>query len=471
MSLVPKMIIIAMVMMMMMMMIPASSAHADDDLESYVNVLGGTDSRYDLSTGNTLPLIQVPWGFNSYSIQSDDDPTYKGWWFHPSDRRFFGLRVTHQPSPWIEDYGNFLISPSVLFDDVIAASLDGTHKEKSNKRMVTNGNSLMQFTGYSSKRSIFSPSYFKTFLYGYSTSRGNTVLEFSPTSHGGVLKVQFPEFDETIQSSQSRRIAIVLNGDSDFSSVQYKGLSDSPSTVMISGYSKANSGGVGDDNSNFAHYFVAFVYLGPQGNKPSTYIRSEATANGAFVDFDATNHLNDLLTVRFATSFISIDQALINLQQEVGLDKSFDDVHAETKSKWQSVLGRIKIEEVSKDYSPAEALNLYTTFYSCLYRASLFPRLLTETAADGSLVHWSPYASSSETRVMPGHLSADSGFWDAYSTVYPGLTLWNRPMLTNLLNGWVNSYKEGKWLVKWASPGFRTGMGMIIIIYNSYTLL
>jgi putative alpha-1,2-mannosidase len=339
--------------------------------------------------------------------------------------------------------------------------------------MVSNSNSLMQFTGYSSKRSIFSPSYFKTFLYGYSTSKGNTILEFSPTSHGGIMQVQFPDYDQTIQSSQSRRISIVLNGDSDFSSVQYKGLADSPSTVMISGYSKANSGGVGDDNSAFAHYFVAFVYLGPQGNKPSTFTRSEATANGAFVDFDGTNPLNNLLTVRFATSFISIDQALVSLEQEVGLDKTFDDVRVEAKSKWNSALSRIKIEEVSKDYSPAEASNLYKTFYSCLYRASLFPRLLTETAADGSLVHWSPYASSSETRVMPGHLSADSGFWDAYSTVYPGLTLWNRPMLTNLLNGWVNSYKEGKWLVKWASPGFRTGMGMIIIniIYTTTTTI
>lgn len=438
------------------------------DLEKYVNVLGGTESRYDLSTGNTLPLIQLPWGFNGYSIQSNDDPTFKGWWFHPDDRRFFGLRVTHQPSPWIEDYGNFLISPSVLFDDVFASSIkDNSNNNNDNikKKKTTipssDGNQLIQFTGYSTKspHSLFSPSYFKTSLYGYSTSIENTILEFSPTSHGGIMKVQFPSFDSSISSLQTRRIAFVLNGNDDYSSVEYKKLSnDEKETVMVSGYTKVNSGGVGDENSDFSHFFVAFVYRGLKGNEPSTFLHSGASKDGAYVDFDGTSPLNDLLTVRFATSFISIDQAIANLQQEVDSSKSFDEVRKSARDAWQAVLGRVKVEEVSKDYSASEAEGFFSTFYSCMYRASLFPRLLTEVAADGSLMHWSPYAKSSNTRVMPGHLSADSGFWDAYSTVYPGLSLWNRPMLTNLINGWINAYKEGSWLPKWSSPGYRSGM-------------
>ncbi len=58
-----------------------------------------------------------------------------------------------------------------------------------------------------------------------------------------------------------------------------------------------------------------------------------------------------------------------------------------------------------------------TLFYSALYRACLFPRQLGETAADGSEVHWSPYAQTTAQRVMPGALSTDSGFWDAWNTV------------------------------------------------------
>jgi putative alpha-1,2-mannosidase len=239
----------------------------------------------------------------------------------------------------------------------------------------------------------------------------------------------------------------VLNGNDDYSSVEYKKLSnDEKETVMVSGYTKVNSGGVGDENSDFSHFFVAFVYRGLKGNEPSTFLHSGASKDGAYVDFDGTSPLNDLLTVRFATSFISIDQAIANLQQEVDSSKSFDEVRKSARDAWQAVLGRVKVEEVSKDYSASEAEGIFSTFYSCMYRASLFPRLLTEVAADGSLMHWSPYAKSSNTRVMPGHLSADSGFWDAYSTVYPGLSLWNRPMLTNLINGWINAYKEGSWL-------------------------
>ena len=117
------------------------SERAISNPEEFVNILGGTDSRYDLSHGSTLPLIAVPWGFNSYAPQTDDDSNYQGWWFHPSDRRFFGLRVTHQPSPWISDYGNFLIK------GYMPAS-------------VTSDSSADAYTGYSPKTTVYSPYFY-----------------------------------------------------------------------------------------------------------------------------------------------------------------------------------------------------------------------------------------------------------------------------------------------------------------------
>ena len=113
--------------------------------EEFINILGGTDSRYDISHGSTLPLIALPWGFNTYAPQTDDDSNYQGWWFHPSDRRFFGLRVTHQPSPWISDYGNFLIK------GYIPAS-------------TTTDSGADKFTGYSPKTTTYSPYYYETTL-------------------------------------------------------------------------------------------------------------------------------------------------------------------------------------------------------------------------------------------------------------------------------------------------------------------
>lgn len=449
------------------------SAQAVSNPEDFVNILGGTDSRYDLSHGSTLPLVALPWGFNTYAAQTDDDGS--GWWFHPTDRRFFGLRVTHQPSPWIADYGNFLIK------GYMPAS-------------VNSDSSADQYTGYSPKTTVYSPYFFETNLMAYSTEEENTQFAFTPTSHGGIARVKFPKYDAnaakycsgtslntakfqdtkystanetaTVTSTysgftQTRRIAFVLHGGSDQSNVDK---STEDSTVMLSGYTTANSGGVGDQNSAFAHYFVAMLYGGSNGDIPITTTNFKADANSVYVDFSPENIHHEVITIRFATSFVSQEQALTNLQTEVSNDKTFDTIMNEAKSTWNKVLSRTKITSLGSasnkapSYTPTEAVDLYTTFYSSLYRASLFPRSISEFTADGTEIHWSPYATTPEERVASGPLTTDSGFWDAWNTVYPLLTLVNRPKLGRLMTGWMNAYKESGWVPQWASPGFRGSM-------------
>lgn len=416
------------------------------DLESYVNILGGTDSRYDVSHGSTLPLITRPWGFNTFAPQTDDDPTWPGWWFHPSDRRFFGLRLTHQPSPWIADYGNFLIKAYMPSDPKDkTASRDG-------------------FTSFSPDKSVFSPHLFETTLYTYGNTNGNVKLQFTPSSHGGIFRAQFPTFiaqevgDSNANAAQEqiRRFSIELPKNTDFSEVI---VSPIDGTAMISGYTKANSGGVGSDSAAFAHYFVAAVYLGKNGDmKTSVNAASfQAGGNKAWLDFAPEDVNTEMLTIKIATSFISKDQAIQNLKNEL-LSASFDSLLSEAKEEWRSVLGRVKITEAPKGYNQCQLEDLYTIFYSTLYRSSIFPRIISEVDADNKEVHWSPYAQSADTRVADGPLSTDSGFWDAWNTVYPLLSLVNRPMLGRTMQGWVNAYKEGGWLPKWASPGYRGSM-------------
>ncbi len=139
-------------------------------------------------------------------------------------------------------------------------------------------------------------------------------------------------------------------------------------------------------------------------------------------------------------------------------DKSFESLLTEAFDEWESVLGRARVTDAPSGYSECQLHDLYTVFYSSMYRASLFPRQLTELSADGTPVHWSPYASSPDARVSQGPLSTDSGFWDAWNTVYPLMTLLNRPVLGEMTQGWVNAYSEGGWLPKWASPGYRGSM-------------
>jgi putative alpha-1,2-mannosidase len=391
--------------------------------EEYVNILGGSDSRYDLSHGSTLPLITLPWGFNTYAPQTNDDGD--GWWFHPSDRRLFGLRVTHQPSPWISDYGNFLMQGYMPVDAATVSSAD-------------------QFTGYSpqSHSTQFYPYLFETTLLAYSTATETTRMQFAPTLHGGVLRLQFPRFDPSaVGFSQVRRVALSLNGGRDQSSV---GKCPADGTVMLSGFTTANSGGVGSEEASaFKHFFAACVYGGEEGVAPLAVdeaLGAQADAVTVWANFRPEEPLHQTLTVRFATSFISVEQAQLSLQREAGTDRSFEQVASDAKAAWNEVLSRVKVTAVdsassatasasapapsapasaeSQAYSPSEASALLTTFYSSLYRASLFPRLLSEVDASGVEVHWSPYAASLEQRVMAGPLSVDSGFWDAWNTVY-----------------------------------------------------
>ncbi len=409
--------------------------------EEFVNILGGTDSRYDISHGSTLPIIGYPWGFNHYTIQTDDDDNWPGWFFHPSDRRFYGLRITHQPSPWIQDYGNFLIKATIPSSLTPGAD---------------------QFTGYSPKTSFFSPYYFNTTLYSYGTDEDQLTIEFVPEMHSGIFKANFPKYVEYKNGNefiQTRRISVVVNGGSDFTEI---GINEADGTVKISGYTSQNSGGVGDENAAFKHYFVCLLYGGEDGTKPldSSMITNVHSDNQqVYVDLKPDVSITATITVRFATSFISESQAELNLQHEVATDKTWNSVYAKVKNTWNKLLKKVQIPEPGAFDSVDELKNAYTLFYSCLFRSSLFPRKLTEYDKSMQPVHWSPYATSSTNRVVGGTLSADIGFWDAHHAVFPLLTLLHKDTLgAEILQGWVNAYKEGGWMPKWSSPGYRSGM-------------
>jgi predicted alpha-1,2-mannosidase len=181
-------------------------------------------------------------------------------------------------------------------------------------------------------------------------------------------------------------------------------------------------------------------------------------ANGgsvAYFDFDPTQTNASVLTLRVATSLISLNQSQYSLDSEIG-SKSFDDVALEGEDEWRLLLGRVTPTVDSGYYSAQEIDDQLTTFYSALYRASLFPRFLDEIAPDGSRLHFSAY--DPQGGVFPGISVSDSGFWDAYRTVYPWLSLFSPKTYGRMVTGWTNAFHEGGWLPKWASPGYRGSM-------------
>lgn len=306
------------------------------------------------------------------------------------------------------------------------------------------------YSAYNPQKSTFSPYYFRAEQLAYATSTGYTTLEFTSTNHGSLLRVDYPAFEDNADFNQTRRIIVKLNGGSDSSEIS--NLPDG--AVAIKGYSKANSGGV-ESQDHFAHHFVIGLYS--ESDKPITsLLASSSSSSAAWVDLSASDSSNQRLLLRVGTSFISAEQALLNMQAEVGAPLTFEDAVASSKEEWRSTLSRANVKAVDASYSSQEREDLLTTFYSSLYRASLFPRQLSEVDAAGNTVHWSPYSATGA--VFPGPLSADSGFWDAYSTVYPYLSLVNTDRLALTLQGWLTAYKEGEWLPKWASPGYRGSM-------------
>ena len=365
----------------------------------YVSTLVGTQSKHSLSTGNTYPAIAMPWGMNFWTPQTGK--MGDGWAYTYDADKIRGLKQTHQPSPWINDYGQFSILPTT--------------------RTVFNEDERASW--FSHKAETAHPYYYKVYLADY-----DVTAEIAPTERAAVFRFTYPE------SNESR---IVVDA---FDNGSYVKIIDSR---HIAGYTTKNSGGVPE---NFRNYFVI------ESDKPFTYTASvkdgqidpsskEANTNhaGAIVGFSTRR--GEQVTLRVASSFISEEQAFQNLKEVTG--KPFDTVAQQGRKSWNDILGRIEAKGRDTDQ--------LRTFYSCLYRSVLFPRAFYEIDKDGNTVHYSPHTGET----CPGYYFTDTGFWDTFRSLFPLLNLVYPEMSTKMQEGLVNCYKESGFLPEWASPGHR----------------
>jgi predicted alpha-1,2-mannosidase len=372
------------------------------NLLDYANPAQGTASVHAFSQGNTLPLVARPFAMTHWGPQTEDSSR-----FYKSDaRQLQGIRATHQPSPWIGDYGHFLLCP------------------QSGRRFLQGGQRSSVFR---EQDTTLRPHYFRTILGRYQTE-----VEFTPTERCAIMRMNFPA------EKPARLIVDLFDGDCHFALDTKEG--------ALSGYTRANSGGV---PANYALYFYIELDAPISGGgffKDGEIWQNSAQHSGdglgAFMEIDTPNRP---VTARIATSFISVEQAQRNLRKEIG-ERDFDAVLDESTQTWNSVLNRVHIEEASDKQ--------LQTFYSCLYRAHLFPRVWYEYDEAGNPHHFSPY----DGQLHPGVLYADNGFWDTHRTVYPLLALLDPERLSEIVEGWVQAYREGGFFPKWTSPGYRACM-------------
>ena len=382
-----------------------SAGMAQSQPVDYVSTLVGTQSTFQLSTGNTYPATAMPWGMNFWTPQTGK--MGDGWTYGYQANKIRGLKQTHQPSPWINDYGQFAI-------------------------MATTGKPIFDEEGRSSwfshKAETAKPYHYKVYLADY-----DITAELAPTERACLMRFTFPKTDSA---------NVIVDA---FDKGSYVRLLPDKRTIV--GYTTKNSGGVPD---NFKNYFVIVFDRDfntarlADGKKPLTTDKQELQADhaGAVVTFSCKR--GEQVHARVASSFISEAQAIQNLK-ELG-NSSFEMLLQKGRQRWNDVLGRISVEDTNID-------NL-RTFYSCLYRSTLFPRKFYEISANGDTLHYSPYNG----KVLPGTMFTDTGFWDTFRSLFPLVNLVYPSMAREMQEGLVNTYKESGFLPEWASPGHRNCM-------------
>ena len=377
------------------------SAFAAKGPVDYVNLLMGTDSKFALSNGNTYPAIAMPWGMNFWTPQTGE--MGDGWAYTYDSDKIRGFKQTHQPSPWINDYGQFSLMP-----------VTGRMEIDQNRRA----------SWFSHKAETVTPYYYSVYLADH-----DVTTEIAPTERCAYFRFTFPETDKSY---------VVIDAFDRGSYVKVI-----PEENKIVGYTTRNSGGV---PRNFRNWFVIefdkpfdnqLVWAGYDPVK--NHLELESNHVGAVVGFKTKR--GETVHAKVASSFISLEQAEQNMK-EIG-ERTFEQVKEAGRATWNDVLGRIEIDD--------EDVHRKETFYSCLYRSVLFPRSLYEVTAEGKVMHYSPFNG----QVLPGYMFTDTGFWDTFRCLFPLVNLVYPSMGEKMQEGLLNTYLESGFFPEWASPGHR----------------
>ncbi len=365
-----------------------------------VNPLMGTDSKYELSNGNTYPAIGLPWGMNLWTAQTGKNGN--GWQYQYGADKIRGLKQTHQPSPWMNDYGQFSLMPttgSPVFDEEKRASW------------------------FSHKTEIVKPYYYSVYLADY-----DVVAEMTPTERAAIFRFTFNQTDQA---------NVVIDAFDKESFVKYI-----PEKNQVIGYSTRYSRG---SLKNFKNYFIIQfdtpikeVTVFDNGRKIS---KNEILSKhaGIVVSFGQQSKSKPILA-KVSSSFISDAQAVLNLKELK--NDSFDQVAKKGRKIWNEKLGQLAIE--------SDNLDEMRTFYSTLYRTLFFPNKLYEINEHNKIVHYSPYNGE----ILPGYLFGGTGFWDTFRALYPFLNLVYPSINVEMQEGLITAYKEGGFLPEWSSPGY-----------------
>lgn len=357
-----------------------------------VNIKQGTRSKRRFSSGNTLPLTALPHSMVAFVPQTNGAD--ERWFYNPDDRSFEGIRLTHQPSPWMGDFSFFSFMPQ--------AEQVFVNRDK-------------RWSGIRPEDTILRPDYMKVKLLRY----GATV-ELAPTQTGATIRLHF---DTNIKVPR-----FAINPTEYLGSVEID-----KNGKCVYGYTTSNI-----ERSKTIKYYYVFEFDCDISDPNVTdcdncfngknYVGKGAGANVALSKKDVIIHL--------ATSFISLKQARLNLERE--RKNSFEEAVHIANDERENILSRIEVHGKEEDEK---------TFYSCMYRAFLYPTKFYEINEGGVPLH----IDVESGEVKQGIMYTNNGFWDTYRTVYPLYSLIARNTFKEICKGWLNFYDDTGYLPRWTS--------------------
>lgn len=375
----------------------------------YVNIKQGSESTHRFSNGNTLPLCQLPFGMTAFAPQTAQNEFR--WYYQPKSRSFDGIRLTHQPSPWIADYGAFCFMP---------------------QRKPLNISENDRWSGFRPQDAVLKPYYLKYDLLRYRVS-----VEVTPTERCAVIRLDFKDDFDNFFS--------VLPVADDYA---YR--FDKDDLIL---YAETNQS-AGKESKNFREYLVIEFADGSVNTEEIYTGINDQNQKGYSVSGENCGiHIGlsrKTVEIKIGVSYISYEQAKQNLKNEIG-DKGFDEICSRAESIWEEYLSRVKIETGSID--------ILKTFYSCIYRAFLYPHKAYETDERGNDIHYCP----ADGEIRKGKRYTDNGFWDTYRTCYSFYSLTAKDELKDMLAAFINEYRESGWLPRWLSLGERGCMPSTLI--------
>ncbi|MBB4683494.1 GH92 family glycosyl hydrolase [Amycolatopsis jiangsuensis] len=406
---------------------PASTRPSDNVLTTRGTLANGSFSR-----GNNFPATAVPHGFNFWTPVTDAKADNWLYNYHSQNNAdnlpsLQAFSVSHEPSPWMGDRQSFQVMPSA------AAGVPDANRDKR----------ALPFT--------HADEVARAHYYGVTFQNG-IKTEIAPADHAAMMRFSFPGTDSSLI----------------FDNVNNSGgLTLDPEHAALSGYSDAKSG----LSAGAGRMFVYATFDKPvsTGGKLTGQGRDNVTG---YLRFDAG--ADKTVSMRIATSLISVDQAKKNLEQEIAPDTKFDTVRDAAQQAWDKQLGVVEVEGASKDQTE--------TLYSNLYRLFLYPNQGAENVGTTQAPKYryaSPVAAKTGqdtptrtgSKLVDGQIYVNNGFWDTYRTTWPAYSLLTPDMAGKMVDGFTQQYRDGGWIARWSSPGYAdlmTGTSSDVAFADAY---